>query len=665
MEKFAFPGRKARQNVSMELLYIWIEDYKNIHHQGFNFSPQFRFFFEPELENNEIKGGNLLNKTADIYESKDNYKDFFLPSKNSLSSMEQKSREYVKNGKISNVTAVIGENGAGKSTLFEFIKFFLNSRILIKNSVLMIYREKDKLFYFFSAESVEINLQNGLNISRTPRTIDPILVYYSNTLNFQRNDFSREKIVSVSLSSHFSDDSKSVWDIYIEDLKFKLEFIKGKSNIQIPFKIQDCISVSIFKIQNILRTNFHPNPGADSNIILFLRDLSLKILEISNRNKPAIFLNELKFKHINRIAEYVIEELKGEEEKEYFLKICKEYFSNSLKASFDNFSVFLAMVSGNILASTKVKSLNKEFEILLEAISNRIENKNDYIIIPEDYSGILVKLDFSISQFMEIFKEYEGIKYKYFDISFPGLSSGEESFLSLFSRFYYSRKKIEEIEKTSMPDLNHPPFEDILILIDEGEIGFHPEWQKSYLKNLVDFFPKIFPERNIQIVITSHSPFLVSDLPKENMIFLRKGQTREDLQGTNLELKGKFKDGTEKEGKCIVVDGLKVAKTFGANIHTLLSDSFFMNSGLLGDFAKEKIIHLMKEISGISPSTSEMKIKKYEGLIGLIGEPVLAQKLKMLLEEKINEKKPKEFIRNRLQRQKAEIDMKIRELEND
>lgn len=30
----------------MELLYVLIEDYKNIHHQGFNFSPKYRLEFD-------------------------------------------------------------------------------------------------------------------------------------------------------------------------------------------------------------------------------------------------------------------------------------------------------------------------------------------------------------------------------------------------------------------------------------------------------------------------------------------------------------------------------------------------------------------------------------------------------------------------------------------
>lgn len=35
----------------MELLYVWIEDYKNIYHQGFNFSPKYRFGFDENNDN--------------------------------------------------------------------------------------------------------------------------------------------------------------------------------------------------------------------------------------------------------------------------------------------------------------------------------------------------------------------------------------------------------------------------------------------------------------------------------------------------------------------------------------------------------------------------------------------------------------------------------------
>ena len=40
----------------MELVYLWVEEYKNIKNQGFNFSPRFECEFKAEYdENNKLK----------------------------------------------------------------------------------------------------------------------------------------------------------------------------------------------------------------------------------------------------------------------------------------------------------------------------------------------------------------------------------------------------------------------------------------------------------------------------------------------------------------------------------------------------------------------------------------------------------------------------------
>jgi len=48
-----------------------------------------------------------------------------------------------------------------------------------------------------------------------------------------------------------------------------------------------------------------------------------------------------------------------------------------------------------------------------------------------------------------------------------------------------------------------------------------------------------------------------------------------------------LKKGTD--GNCKNITEETNIETFGANIHSLLSHGFFMNDGLIGDFAKEKI----------------------------------------------------------------------------
>lgn len=190
------------------------------------------------------------------------------------------------------------------------------------------------------------------------------------------------------------------------------------------------------------------------------------------------------------------------------------------------------------------------------------------------------------------------IKLNMFGFDFYGLSTGERSFLSLFSRLHYYRNRIEENR-------------NILFLIDEGELGFHPQWQKEYFKIILDFFKKMFPKNNIQLVITSHSPFLASDLPKENIIFLKKNSSNQ----------------TE-------ISGLKMRQeTFAANIHSLYSDAFFIQGATIGSFAKDTLDEIVDYLNG-EKHTTELNYK-YKNIIKKIGEPIIKNKLEEMWVQKL------------------------------
>ncbi|OCL26754.1 hypothetical protein U472_10795 [Orenia metallireducens] len=187
----------------------------------------------------------------------------------------------------------------------------------------------------------------------------------------------------------------------------------------------------------------------------------------------------------------------------------------------------------------------------------------------------------------------------FFNFDWRDLSSGEKALLNIYSRFY------------SLVD--HNLEDNLIILIDEGELYLHPQWQKRFIYDLIEILPEIYPNKYIHIILTSHSPFVASDLPSSNIIFLKK----------------------DEKGRCKVVDGLEENnRTFGANIHTLFSDSFFMKDGLMGDFAKHKINELIKLLLG---DTKKIKEKKdyIQSSINIIGEPVIRTKLLNMLKEKL------------------------------
>lgn len=59
-----------------------------------------------------------------------------------------------------------------------------------------------------------------------------------------------------------------------------------------------------------------------------------------------------------------------------------------------------------------------------------------------------------------------------------------------------------------------------ILLIDEAENHLHPRWQKRFLRNVRDIFP------NIQIIATTHSPFIVSSIPDARVYVCRYDRDR-------------------------------------------------------------------------------------------------------------------------------------------
>ena len=151
-------------------------------------------------------------------------------------------------------------------------------------------------------------------------------------------------------------------------------------------------------------------------------------------------------------------------------------------------------------------------------------------------------------------------------------------------------------------DFYHKDGKEIFnIILDEAENGLHPLWQKELFSSIIKLLEN-FKDFKFLLTLTSHSPFIISDIPNENIIFL-------------------------KDGKQVYPD----INTFGANIHTLLANAFFMNNGLMGNFAKEKIDSVIKILD--KPRLDDEEIKSCENIISLIGEPILKTKLRQMLND--------------------------------
>jgi len=499
----------------MELVYLWVENYKNIDNQGFNFSPRFTCDYD--------------GKELTIKENNDYIENFF--------------------GDNINVTAIVGENGSGKSSVLEII---LDS---IPKLDCQIYQDKNIYVFshkgkFYKQHSSQLNIKSNIEIIKIKE--DNFRFYDNFMCSSITNDYikflNRDEDFLTIVEKKYNSNYNYINKVLILNSKYKYIFNEMIDRFFIP-----------------------------SQLIISVKEDILK--EYAKNNKQ------------------VQEKIESLKDKTLFnkIKIIIEIFKTK----------GMTNIFDSLLMSYKID------ESLLRKIPHLIKDNTD----TNTYKLDITQIDDDMFNFIEELPNIFEINFiDKNNINFNQLSYGEKQLLIQLHLIIYHSSKEKYI--TYWHDLQTHETDDIptkihshLILLDEVELGLHPNWQKNIILYLIDILKII--KINFQIIITSHSPFLLSDIPKQNIIFLDK----------------------DEKGNCKVIDGLKEKKqTFGANIHTLLSDSFFMDDGLMGEFAKRKIDDLINYLNdGKSTIKDNDQAQK---LLNIIGEPIIKNQLQRMLDSK-------------------------------
>lgn len=96
-------------------------------------------------------------------------------------------------------------------------------------------------------------------------------------------------------------------------------------------------------------------------------------------------------------------------------------------------------------------------------------------------------------------------------LSVAQLSDGEKCTMALFG-------DLARRLTIANPKLDNPLLGEGVVLIDEVELHMHPSWQRNVLRNLRETFP------NIQFIITTHSPIVLSEVDDEFNIYFMKNR---------------------------------------------------------------------------------------------------------------------------------------------
>lgn len=182
-------------------------------------------------------------------------------------------------------------------------------------------------------------------------------------------------------------------------------------------------------------------------------------------------------------------------------------------------------------------------------------------------------------------------KNKGFPLAFEtkGLSAGELSYLSMMGR-------LDEVIGDQSNERNRIRVMNLILFLDEAETTLHPEWQRLLVENIVWYVENFTKDLRVHVIFASHSPTLLSDLPRGNVCVLpRRSESKRDCQVPSIE-------------------------TFGMNIYDLYRVMATERGCISGRFSSAKIKGMMEHV----PTARDRE------LIEMVGDPLIRAYLESL-----------------------------------
>ena len=543
----------------MKLIALVIKQYDELFkEQIFNFSDEYKVNFD--FETNELK----IDKNSDYIEN------FYGES-------------------IYNISPIVGINGIGKTTVLNIISGYSPGK-----------REQDsdnQYFFLFEIGKQEDRVRfklsyNNLSVANLPA--------------YRERTFYRNQDGSFDCDPEGYDVTRNILYVNLPS-KGKGGVIESRTTLNqegLAMFIHSYLWLSDRKIiSSVLSCSLDISPYG-------LKDYSNSI----PRGIKAIGF--LIYKSIHNIF-YEEDEFIKKLLSESLLSKCEKYLKEDV-SDYENYGFNLLLEIVKELDKNEVKAetrkIRKEYvESIISIVkvfrkfryvSTKIEDDSEYILLK--YSkmnrNLFKELNEKLTNYV-ISKERLNKSYKYpliVDTPNYHMSTGEGNLIEIFSQLYTYQHMHEESS------------ENIILLVDELESGMHLEWSRRLIQILIDNLSEILEDegkgRKIQLIFTTHSPYMLSDIKPGNVIMIEKNQEMGYSEGKVLQ------------------------NTFAKNIQEIMKENLIDN--IYGDFALAKIDSMLGILNGeeVQEGNEEELLKE----IHLISEPILRNKLLEMYDKKYN-----------------------------
>lgn len=245
---------------------------------------------------------------------------------------------------------------------------------------------------------------------------------------------------------------------------------------------------------------------------------------------------------------------------------------------------------------------------------------DDRFFTPDQFKYPVVDISEDDKRFYDLFEmmgqyhrdQFEVFPKEFLPYELSYLSSGEFQYAKIWGAIEEAiDTKLALDYKKGIPEELRE--QQLIVLMDEPETYLHPEYCREFIFRTVKVLEKRNPGLQLQLIITTHSPFMLSDTISSQV-------TRIDY---------------DDDGECVVYEDSE-KQFFAANLFSIMADGFFLDY-TIGEYSRTFLTEKFSFLKGLLEKGQDItqqemdEVDRIESVLPYIGDDMIRHCFKSVI----------------------------------